>query len=114
VPALVLTAAEDDGSAARQLTKPFATEELVAAIRALLQHAGQPPVIEAGRLRIETGRRRVRRDGVIIPLTHGEFDALVTLAAGREGVPGPVIASLRRKVGADVIGADAADHRLAP
>ncbi|EHN10191.1 Two-component response regulator [Patulibacter medicamentivorans] len=68
------------------LTKPFATEELVARVHALLRRrpARRHDTIEAGDLLIEPARRRVRRDGVIVPLTTKEF-ALLAFLADRAG-----------------------------
>jgi DNA-binding response OmpR family regulator len=113
VPALALTASDDDGTARVHITKPFATEALVERVHALLRRGFEPPVIELGRLRIEPGRRRVRRDGIIVPLTAREFDLLERLAAGPEPAGEAELASLRRKLGADVIEPDGTGHRLA-
>ena len=64
------------------LTKPFATGELLARIRALLRRAGagqgaaSDPVIRVGPLAIDTVKRRVLRDDVELRLTRTEFDIL--------------------------------------
>ncbi|MBS1676735.1 MAG: response regulator transcription factor [Actinobacteria bacterium] len=108
------------------LTKPFATEELIARLRSLLRRrpTRRHDAIVAGALRIETARRRVRRDGVIVPLTTKEF-ALLAFLADRAGEvverldilehcwdhayePGSNVidvhvAALRRKLGAEAI-----------
>ncbi|WP_320668706.1 response regulator transcription factor [Patulibacter defluvii] len=108
------------------LTKPFATEVLVARIHALLRRrpTRRHDAIDVGALRIEPARRRVRRDGVIVPLTTKEF-ALLAFLADRAGevvdrfdilehcwdhayepesnVVDVHVAALRRKLGASAI-----------
>jgi len=94
VPVLMLTAMDqtDDvvagftGGADDYLTKPFATEELVVRVHALLRRrpTRRHDVVVAGDLRIEPSRRRVRRDGVVVPLTTKEF-ALLAFLADRAG-----------------------------
>jgi DNA-binding response OmpR family regulator len=114
IPALALTATDDEGDGGpEQLTKPFATEELVTRVHELLRRGREPAVLETGRLRIEPGRRRVRRDGVIVPLTRAEFDALLRLAAGPAVVARCELDGLRRKLGTDVIEPQAGGHRIA-
>ena len=69
------------------LPKPFAFEELVARIRAVLRRRfpGIEGVIRVGDLEIDTERRQVRRGNRSIDLTAREFDLLKLLAqhAGR-------------------------------
>jgi DNA-binding response OmpR family regulator len=63
------------------LTKPFAFAELVARVRALARRA-QPalaPVLEAGDLRLDPGRRLVTRDGQRVDLSAKEFTVLELL-----------------------------------
>ncbi len=62
------------------LVKPFALEELLARLRALLRRAaaGTAPAGEAGRLefadlRLDLGTREVRRGGRLLELTRTEF-----------------------------------------
>jgi two-component system, OmpR family, KDP operon response regulator KdpE len=82
------------------VTKPFGVAELLARIRAVLRRraaitAGEP-VIRAGDLEIDLGRRQVTAGGRLVHLTPTEFDLLRELAvhAGR-----PVThTSLLRKV----------------
>jgi DNA-binding response OmpR family regulator len=67
------------------LTKPFAFEELVARIRALVRrrYDAKDPVHEVGALRIDTARRAVTRGGEEIPLTPYEYAVLEYLVARR-------------------------------
>ncbi len=67
------------------VTKPFSARELVARVRAILRRAGaptraEPTVLEVGEVVIDTGRREVRRDDVVVALTSREFDLLAYLA----------------------------------
>ncbi|WP_433324141.1 winged helix-turn-helix domain-containing protein [Spirillospora sp. CA-294931] len=68
------------------LVKPFAVPELVARVRSLCRRAGvvRPPVRRVADVEIDTARREVRRDGVLLMLTAKEF-AVLELLAGREG-----------------------------
>ncbi len=69
------------------LVKPFALEELVLRLHALLRrrpqatHAGAPQadVLRAGPLVIDPATRQVHRDGVELRLTRREFELLVQL-----------------------------------
>jgi len=135
VPILMLTAKDGeydeaeglDTGADDYLTKPFSYVVLVARIRALLRRrttGGGTPVIELGELRLDTGARRVLRQGTEVPLTAKEFAVLEQLAlrAGEvvskaeilehvwdfayEGDPNIVevyVSALRRKLGAGLI-----------
>ncbi|TCJ18126.1 response regulator transcription factor [Rubrobacter taiwanensis] len=86
LPVLVLTARDDlaskvsvlDSGADDYLTKPFAFEELLARIRALLRRPDQPQanLIEAGELRMDLLSHRVWRGGEQIELSSREFDLL--------------------------------------
>jgi DNA-binding response OmpR family regulator len=65
------------------LTKPFSPAELVARVKAVLRRSdGAPPpeVVQAGRVKIDAGRREVRVDDTVIELTTKEFDLLRFLA----------------------------------
>jgi DNA-binding response OmpR family regulator len=73
------------------LVKPFDPHELVARVHAVLRRTTSQPVaglpsetrrlLEHGDLCIDLDRHEVRRAGMVIPLTPGEFDLLATLAA---------------------------------
>ena len=72
------------------LTKPFAFPELVARIRALGRRSSPavPPVLRAGDLELDPGKRTVLRSGRALELTRKEFGVLeVLLAAGGSVVP---------------------------
>ena len=108
------------------LTKPFTFAELLARIRALIRRAaGSPsPLVRLGAISIETSARRVTREGVDIELSPKEFALLEFLALHRgklvtrsmlyehiyddedatmSNVVDVYVASLRRKLGRDVI-----------
>ncbi|MEV5321508.1 response regulator transcription factor [Streptomyces sp. NPDC052687] len=135
VPILMLTAKDGeydeaeglDTGADDYLTKPFSYVVLVARIKALLRRRNTgsgTPVITLGALRLDTGARRVDKDGAEVPLTAKEFAVLEQLAlrAGEvvskaeilehvwdfayEGDPNIVevyVSALRRKLGAPLI-----------
>jgi DNA-binding response OmpR family regulator len=90
VPILFLTGArslEDrlagfEAGGSDYLTKPFAVEELLARVRALLQLAGatSPTVMQVGDVVIDESARTVVAAGPPVELTRTEFDLLVALA----------------------------------
>ncbi|MDD9375673.1 response regulator transcription factor [Streptomyces sp. ZAF1911] len=72
------------------LVKPFAVAELAARVHSLCRRAGsaRPPVQRVADLEIDTARRQVHRDGVLLILTRKEFAVLELLAArADEAVP---------------------------
>jgi two-component system OmpR family response regulator len=133
-PVLLLTARDaiDDrvrglnGGADDYLTKPFALEELVARLRALIRRAAQhpAPAVAIGDLDVDLAARRVHRGGHEVELTGREYSILELLVRQRGTVvPRTVlfdhlynedhestsnaidvhVASLRRKLGASLI-----------
>lgn len=68
------------------LTKPFAFDELLAHVRALMRRKGssQISLLEFGGLRMDLLRREVRRDGQAIQLTPKEFNLLEYLLRNPE------------------------------
>jgi two-component system, OmpR family, response regulator MprA len=88
VPVLMLTARDEvenrvaglDAGADDYVTKPFALEELLARMRALLRRTGSDEsageLLSFGDLQLDPGTREVRRSGRQIDLTRTEFALL--------------------------------------
>ena len=69
------------------VAKPFALEELVARLRAVLRRLGAiPTTIEVGDLVLDEEAGRVERGGVVLELTATEFRLLAHLARHRDRV----------------------------
>lgn len=68
------------------LAKPFALEELLARVRALLRRPSelQPDVLKVGDLELNTITNEVRRQGQLIPLTGKEYALLEYLLRNPE------------------------------
>lgn len=134
MPVLILTARDRwsdkvagfDAGADDYLAKPFRIEELMARLRALIRRSGghASPVIECGRVRIDTRSSRVTLDGSPVKLTGQEYRLLAFMAHNLGKVLSRTeltehlydqdfdldsntievfIGRLRRKLGADVI-----------
>ena len=94
-PVLMLTARDAvpdrvaglDGGADDYMVKPFAFEELLARLRALVRRAPveRAPVLEGAGLRLDPAARRVTRGAVEVELTPTEF-ALLEALMRRPGV----------------------------
>jgi two-component system, OmpR family, response regulator MprA len=86
VPVLMLTARDEienrvaglDAGADDYVTKPFALEELVARVRALLRRTSESSneLLRFADLELDPGTREVRRSGQVIELTRTEFALL--------------------------------------
>jgi two-component system response regulator MprA len=86
VPVLMLTARDEvekrvaglDAGADDYVTKPFALEELLARVRALLRRAtdGDAEILTFSNIQMDLGTREVRRRGRQIELTRTEFALL--------------------------------------
>ncbi|MGD2051979.1 MAG: response regulator transcription factor [Acidimicrobiia bacterium] len=93
-PVLMLTARHEvsdrveglDAGADDYMVKPFALEELLARLRALLRRSGGSltKVLKVADLEMDTGSREVRRGGTPIELTKTEFDLLELLMSNTE------------------------------
>ena len=95
MPVLVLSAIGEEREKVRALeagaddyvTKPFAPDELVARLRAVLRRSSRGddagPVVEAGGLRVDLAEHLVARDGNEIHLTPTEFSLLSVLVHNR-------------------------------
>jgi two-component system response regulator MprA len=91
-PILMLTALGDvsdrvdglDAGADDYLAKPFALDELLARIRALLRRSGGDvsELLTFADLEMNLATRTVQRSGEIVPLTKTEFDLLEVLMRG--------------------------------
>jgi DNA-binding response OmpR family regulator len=96
-PVLILSARDDEVDrilglelgADDYVTKPFSARELVARVHAILRRAAPvelsraPAVMELDGISIDTGRREVSRQGMVVPLATREFDLLAYLADNR-------------------------------
>jgi len=90
MPVLILTARDRwsdkvagfDAGADDYLAKPFRMEELLARLRAVIRRSGghASPVIECGRVRIDTRANRVTVDGSPVKLTGQEYRLLAYMA----------------------------------
>jgi DNA-binding response OmpR family regulator len=62
------------------LTKPFAMDELLARLRALLRRPSMLAAVDVGEIHLDVGRRNAFAGGKLLELTGREFDLLLYLA----------------------------------
>jgi len=62
------------------LTKPFAMDELLARMRALLRRGTRVAALDVGPIHVDVGRRNAFAEGKLLDLTVREFDLLAYLA----------------------------------
>jgi DNA-binding response OmpR family regulator len=62
------------------LAKPFAMDELLARLRALLRRGPRISAIDVGAIHLDIGRRNAFAEGKLLQLTGREFDLLLYLA----------------------------------
>ena len=139
VPIIILTAKGDEidrvlgleMGADDYVAKPFSSRELLARIKAVLRRAhtfpptgqnGVPALYRFGKWSLDTARRELEADDIVVPLSTGEFNLLITflrhpkrvlnrdqlldLAKGRSAAPldrsiDLQVSRLRRKIEAD-------------
>ncbi len=96
VPVMMLTARADEIDrvlgfelgADDYITKPFSPRELAARVKAVIRRAdgpppAKPPVLVAGAVEVDTGRREIRVQDRVVPLATREFDVLQYFAENR-------------------------------
>lgn len=101
LPTIVLTARDAlesriaglDAGADDYVIKPCAPVEIASRVRAVVRRSGghASPVWSVGPLRIDTGKREVRNDGVLVPLSPKEY--LIAVELARQ--PGETVAKHR-------------------
>ena len=66
------------------LVKPFSMAELVARVRSLCRRSSEvrPSILRVANLELDSARREVHRDGVLIPLRQREFAVLERMVVG--------------------------------